>query len=1224
MLINSYNKNYKNIIFFYIFLFCFLLTIYCQDEINALICLFPKVFTLFDWKNLVVCKNGIYTYSSNFGEVLNFQPFETEIADNIDAEFNTISQYPNNGNVILITKNKFFLISPDGDIIIDTDMEIDNDGKYYTLVPYKYGNDYNFIVGFINSDKLLNIIYYKINFSSEEIEIINNLVPDIKTNQGYSLSNLAHGFSCQIMFLDSYGDLLTCFYFDDYPGEIGAFSLSINSNIELIEDLCKIHILTNISPKFIKSAVSPDKTKALIGFNAMNGYAYYMKYDIGLNEFTSEEQYTNIIGDFAYTIQVQYYSQSHEYIVSSTNKRNFKLVKFDSEMNIINNDNSQLEYDYSLSYDVYGMNSYNIILIPEDKSYIFITDSNYKGNTTARFYSVPEVFSPENIYPNSFVYSSTTILTTIPTTLLTTIPTPPTTIFTTIPTTVQTTFITTIPTTISTTIPTYTPTYILSSILFTIPTSIPTNIPTIITTTIIATTIPTNIISNLPSTLISSIPYRIESSYLSSTISIISTFPPYSNSNLDSTYIAETGTNLEKNDINKIDDFNNKEPCSLAFFYMNIKTKECENYCSYDEFINELCYVNNLNENNIMNITENFRDNVKKLEINKNTNKVMNGRNSIYQVISSEMMEENKNKNLSIIDFGECEERLKQKFSIDYIIILQLDIFLDNSSNIILKYEVYNPNTLEKIDLSICNDLTINTYLPYSLSDEELDLYTKLDQLGYDLYNPNDSFYHDLCTPFTTDKKTDILLSDRRLDIFKNKTFCEEGCTYKHYDYLYEKVQCECNIKEKIEPNIDNIKFYGNLLFSSFFELKNFSNIEVIRCFKLVFSKLGQIKNLGSYLFIVLILIFFILMILFYIKGKKQLYQIVYTAFRITKIKAPIKKKNKTKIKSFKKKSNKMNNIIINKNIVINNHNYIGLKESNKTNSFSNINNKLNNISKKNLLDSPFPDKSKRTINKRSRKFLFNKNKGKNKKNKIRNKNIKSHIFNYNDYELNTLAYDRAIIYDKRTYGQYYCSLLKQKHLIIFTFISKNDYNLLINKLSLFIFSFSLYFTVNALFFDNDTIHKNYINQGNLKFIYNILHIIYSTLISSTVTILMKLLALSNNSIIKLKNIKNNKRKKALENTTKLINQLYCKFNIFYLISFLLLDLFWYFISAFCAVYNNSQILLFENTLTSFGLSLIYPFGLNLLPGIFRISALRAKDKNKNCLYSFANFISIF
>ena len=38
----------------------------------------------------------------------------------------------------------------------------------------------------------------------------------------------------------------------------------------------------------------------------------------------------------------------------------------------------------------------------------------------------------------------------------------------------------------------------------------------------------------------------------------------------------------------------------------------------------------------------------------------MNGNNCIYQIISSEIMEENRNKNISIIDFGECEERLKK------------------------------------------------------------------------------------------------------------------------------------------------------------------------------------------------------------------------------------------------------------------------------------------------------------------------------------------------------------------------------------------------------------------------------------------------------------------------------------------------------------------------------------------------------------------------------------
>jgi hypothetical protein len=42
----------------------------------------------------------------------------------------------------------------------------------------------------------------------------------------------------------------------------------------------------------------------------------------------------------------------------------------------------------------------------------------------------------------------------------------------------------------------------------------------------------------------------------------------------------------------------------------------------------------------------------------------------------------------------------------------------------------------------------------------------------------------------------------------------------------------------------------------------------------------------------------------------------------------------------------------------------------------------------------------------------------------------------------------------------------------------------------------------------------------------------------------------------------------------------------------------------------------------SFGLSMIYPFGLNLLPGIFRIPALKAENKDKELLYKFSQIIS--
>ena len=372
-------------------------------------------------------------------------------------------------------------------------------------------------------------------------------------------------------------------------------------------------------------------------------------------------------------------------------------------------------------------------------------------------------------------------------------------------------------------------------------------------------------------------------------------------------------------------------------------------------------------------------------------------------------------------------------------------------------------------------------------------------------------------------------------------------------------------------------------------------------------------------------------MIIFYINGKKQLLQIVNTVTCKNNIKMPIKKKNHNNNKNEKiiinKKAKNHNKIIINRNLTINNH-YIERKKeknkkkernkSNKSKNLLTINSTTKNQSKYplSLNSEKFSNNQKKLNNKKKSKFmLFNKKKN---NNTILNSKL---TFRYNDIELNSLKYQDAIIYDKRTYSQYYCSLLKLKHLILFTFMSKIDYNLLVIKLSLFIFSLSLYFTVNTLFFNDTTLHKIYEAQGETQFIYSILNIFYSTLISSTITLVLKLLALSNKNILKLKTFKS--RKKAVEESLILVRKFTIKFNIYFIISLIFLLFFWYLVSAFCAVYSNSQILLFQNTLSSFAISLIYPFGLYLLPGIFRISALRAKNKDKECLYTFSNLISL-
>ena len=61
----------------------------------------------------------------------------------------------------------------------------------------------------------------------------------------------------------------------------------------------------------------------------------------------------------------------------------------------------------------------------------------------------------------------------------------------------------------------------------------------------------------------------------------------------------------------------------------------------------------------------------------------------------------------------------------------------------------------------------------------------------------------------------------------------------------------------------------------------------------------------------------------------------------------------------------------------------------------------------------------------------------------------------------------------------------------------------------------------------------------------------------------------------------------------------------------------------FDAVYRNTQYLLLEDTLMGFGFSLVIPFVLYLLPGIFRIFALADPLKNRKWLYNFSKLFTI-
>ena len=72
---------------------------------------------------------------------------------------------------------------------------------------------------------------------------------------------------------------------------------------------------------------------------------------------------------------------------------------------------------------------------------------------------------------------------------------------------------------------------------------------------------------------------------------------------------------------------------------------------------------------------------------------------------------------------------------------------------------------------------------------------------------------------------------------------------------------------------------------------------------------------------------------------------------------------------------------------------------------------------------------------------------------------------------------------------------------------------------------------------------------------------------------------------------------------------------IYFVITFILFLFYWYFITSFCAVYNNTQIIFIKDFITSFCLGLLYPFPIQLCFAFIRKISIRKNTKFRKLLY---------
>ena len=676
--------------------------------------------------------------------------------------------------------------------------------------------------------------------------------------------------------------------------------------------------------------------------------------------------------------------------------------------------------------------------------------------------------------------------------------------------------------------------------------------------------------------------------------------------------------------------------------------EEIEKECDFLEILNNYCQDGKISNSQLIEVYRRLKELLSYGNYDGES-KEISTENVIYQISTFEYQKNSEEPNTSSIDLGTCEDTLRSKYNIsdnDSLIVFKLDIKNEALSQTYVHYDIFDPYDYSLLNLSNCNSkITIST--PIDLDDEAIQLYESLMEYGYNIFDSGDPFYTDICSLYTTLNGTDMLIIDRRQDIYYNIgniTMCQIGCEFLFYNTTTKKSVCDCEIQASTDEDLGDVKFSSKKLAKKFTEPIANSNFKVMKCYQLAFETKKIFKNIGRIIMTIIFLFYLISVFCYLIKERKKINKFLrlikksnkdinfnlITNKNKDKEKSKDKKKEKNKVnskenetpKKKKKKKKKKNEPPRKKKS----------KKKERKKEFINSTNKTINMNN----SSPFnkdKDNNKFNINifpikefKNNKNFIINPKDSKKTLNNLDNKIYENCIINYgnlNDQEINSLEYDMAILIDERTYFQYYWSLLKKKHLILFTFLPANDYNLYTLKIALFLLSFSLYFTINGFFFSDSTMHKIAEDNGKFDIVYQIPQILYSSFISAIINILLKNLSLSENEILKLKKEYENNNK-GLKNYSKQIrNCIKVKFSMFFIISFLFLIFFWYFISCFCGVYTNTQIILFKDTIISFGLSMVYPFGLNLLPGFFRIPALRDKKHNSKCLYKLSGYIAL-
>ena len=186
-----------------------------------------------------------------------------------------------------------------------------------------------------------------------------------------------------------------------------------------------------------------------------------------------------------------------------------------------------------------------------------------------------------------------------------------------------------------------------------------------------------------------------------------------------------------------------------------------------------------------------------------NSSKVINGTHFFAMVLSSDKLEYKEQfiKIISSFDLGNCINVIKEFYNItkeENLIIVNIQLKNDDIQDICnidksfyprkdILLEIYDYSN-RKLDLSVCKEYI--KIMKYIGDTDKIDLNSAkiFSDQGIDVFNPADDFFNDICYPYDNSNKKDIIINDRRNDIYQNVSFCQDDCRYDGINYRKNQI----------------------------------------------------------------------------------------------------------------------------------------------------------------------------------------------------------------------------------------------------------------------------------------------------------------------------------------------------------------------------------------------------------------------------------------------------